>query len=163
MIPQLTTLGDDMDECCSTDEAEGTIKSCTHTKTKIWTTIRSDDGGTTLMRKDFVDNGNTTHGGVCISEGLHKELGLKFKSRQKITLNTAAKGGKLDVLGNSRPILVKFDGINTQFKICPLVIRNLRDDINVGTGFLQKHRFTLSFDPMGTKLQNWRFGFDQLY
>mgnify|MGYP003312821645 CR=1 FL=1 len=106
------------------------------------------------MRKAFIDNGNTTHGGVAISERLHKELGLKFKRRQKITLNTAAKGGKLNVLGTSRPILVKFDGINTKFKICPLVLADLADDINVGTDFLQTHRFTLSFDPMGTKLKN---------
>ena len=106
------------------------------------------------MRKAFIDNGNTTHGGVAISERLHKELGLKFKRRQKITLNTAAKGGKLNVLGTSQPILVKFDGINTKFKICPLVLADLADDINVGTDFLQKHRFTLSFDPMGTKLKN---------
>ena len=151
----MTTICDKKDEICLLDEASDGIKQvCAHTKTKIHTSIRRSDGGKIQFRKSFIDNGNTTHHGFCISEDLHNQLGAKFISRKKISINTAAKGGKLQVLGRSTPVCVRFEGLKQQYEVTPLVIRDLSDDINVGTAFLQKHNFVLDFTPCGTRLVN---------
>ena len=139
------------DEAC---DGTNTISGCTHQRTMVHTVVRRQDGGLAHRTKTFVDNGNTVHQGIAISEDLHNHLGAGFSSRRKLSINTASKGGKLHVLGVSAPIDIKFQGMKTKYSCMPLVIKDLADDINVGTGFLQRNNFELKFSPMGTVLVN---------
>ena len=80
------------DEAC---DGTNTISGCTHQRTMVHTVVRRQDGGLAHRTKTFVDNGNTVHQGIAISEDLHNHLGAGFSSRRKLSINTASKGGKL--------------------------------------------------------------------
>ena len=105
-----------------------------------------------LQQKIMVDSGNTLRGGIGISPEMHRKLGGKWYSRpkQRVLAGTSKQGSGLQVLGTCEEISLKFDGLNKKVLCRPLVIKDLTDEINVGTEALQKFRCTLRFDERGT-------------
>ena len=92
--------------------------------------------------KALIDSGNTA--GNCISYKFAQKIGLdKSDIVQKgQTLGTAKKGAKLTVYGvPKKPLILKFGGLNTEFKTKPYVIEELSSDLNISLNFLEKHKF----------------------
>ena len=123
-------------------------------KTYINGIIRSNQAS--CNQKIMIDSGNTLKGGIGISPEMHQKLGGKYHTRpkQRILAGTSKKGSGLTVLGISEEITLKFKGINKSIVCKPMVIKELTDEINVGTQALQKFRCTLRFDENGTTLSD---------
>ena len=105
-----------------------------------------------LKQKIMVDSGNTLKGGLGISPEMHKKLGGKWYSKPRgyLEAGTSKQGSGLQVLGTCEEISLKFDGLNKKLFFRPLVIKDLSDEINIGTEALQRFRCTLRFDEQGT-------------
>ena len=105
-----------------------------------------------LKQKIMVDSGNTLRGGLGISPEMHKKLGGKWHSKPRgyLEAGTSKQGSGLQVLGTCEEISLKFDGLNKKLFFRPLVIKDLADEINIGTEALQRFRCTLRFDEQGT-------------
>ena len=97
-----------------------------------------DAQGTTLNTKVLIDSGNLISAGVAISEKFHKKLGVGFYRRNIGTVGTAGIGTSMTKLGRSKEFRLKVQGIKQPFTVQKAsVIRNLVDEVNLGTGFLQ--------------------------
>ena len=61
-----------------------------------------------LQTRVMIDQGNTLRSGIAISQELHKKLNGKFEKIGGRTANTAKKGAKLKIIGQSKPMYVQF-------------------------------------------------------
>jgi len=62
----------------------------------------------------MIDQGNTLRSGIAISRELHKKLGGKFEKLGGQTANTAKKGAKLKIIGQSKPMYIQFSGFRSK-------------------------------------------------
>jgi deoxyuridine 5'-triphosphate nucleotidohydrolase len=114
--------------------------------------------------KIMVDNGNTTPGGVIISEPFRQRMQLKFSKILPGRIPTAGKGQAMNRLGYTETFCIKFDGMPKTFKVKALVCQELSDEMNVGTGWLcslsngQNCVPTLRFFPQGPE-----YSFDEIF
>ena len=88
--------------------------------------------------KGLVDTGNSINENVAISQNLHQQLGVGFKSKQQREIGTANKDSKLVKLGISNAIRLKISGIPREYEIYPAVIDKLSNSINIGIVFFPK-------------------------
>ena len=86
----------------------------------------------------MVDNGNLTRTGVAVSEKFMQTLQLGYNSVGKGIVPTARKGQGMTNLGISEEFTLRLNGLMKAYNVKALVCRELNDDINVGTSFLQK-------------------------
>ena len=83
-----------------------------------------------------MDTGNSVLEETAISENLHKRLGVGFSNARQTTIGTAKEGAQLQRMGTSNPIKMKIAGMRQEFCICPTVVRDLSDDLNLGDRWL---------------------------
>ena len=88
--------------------------------------------------KALLDTGNTVKTKCVISQKLHKALGGTITKPFTTTIGTAKEGAKLTPVGISSPLKLRIKGIKRNFVLKPLVMKDLSDDINLGSGFLTK-------------------------
>ena len=102
----------------------------------------------------MIDSGNTLIQGIGISEKTHKLLGGQWhkRPRQKIIAGTSKQGAGLTILGLAAETTLKINGLQKTLICTPMVIRELSDNVNIGTAVLQKYGCSLVFSPSGTKL-----------
>ncbi len=93
----------------------------------------------------LIDSGNLVR--EAISESLAKLVfGSNFKSKLvpvTIKIGTANKGkrGLLDVIGHlERPIRIRLGSFEKLFWFCPMVVRNLNHQVNLGSSFLSSNQ-----------------------
>ena len=115
--------------------------------------------GKITKAKILVDSGNLTKTGVAISEGFRQKMGLKLASVGGRKVSTAGTGLGMTRIGISQPFEMRIPGIHTIFNVqSAIVIKELTDEINVGTSFLQKVQAvtgkspSLKFHANGTSL-----------
>jgi len=101
----------------------------------------------------MIDQGNTLRSGIAISRELHKKLGGKFEKLGGQTANTAKKGAKLKIIGQSKPMYIQFSGFRSKkYLVKPTIIEDFGDDVNIGSQFLQKYNCELKFQEDGTTM-----------
>ena len=105
-----------------------------------------------MKAKILIDSGNLTQNGVVISEDYRKKAQIGFSRIGGHCVGTAGKGVGLTQTGLSQPFDMRIPGIKKIFRIKAMVIKDLSDDVNLGSGFLQKHNITLKFNPEGTTM-----------
>ena len=102
----------------------------------------------------MIDSGNTLIQGIGINEKTHQLLGGLWHKRpkQKIIAGTSKQGAGLTILGLAAETTLKINGLQKTLICTPMVIRELSDNVNIGTAVLQKYGCSLVFSPSGTKL-----------
>ena len=88
--------------------------------------------------KIMVDNGNLVKTGVAVSEEFMRKMALGYSTLGRGTVPTAGKGQGMTNLGISQSFSLKIQGMKKTYEIKALVCKELSDDINIGTGFLQQ-------------------------
>ena len=109
--------------------------------------------------KMVIDQGQTVRQGILISEDLMKKLGLPYeKLLQGKKVGTAKGSATLEKVGITKPFNIKIPGISRTFSSKAVVCKDVADECNLGTAFLQNiHRATglkprLEFSEDGTRL-----------
>ena len=106
-----------------------------------------------LQTRVMIDQGNTLRSGIAISRELHKKLNGKFEKIGGRTANTAKKGAKLKIIGQSEPMYIQFKGLGAKkYVVKPTVIEDFGDEVNIGSKFLQQHNCELRFQENGTTI-----------
>ena len=90
----------------------------------------------------MIDSGNTVTEATAITAELHKKLGATIATANTKPVNTALPGAQLQRLGQSTPISLEIEGTGIQTEIRPVVVNELSDPLNLGSGFL--HELSLS-------------------
>ena len=129
-----------------------------HGKVYVYGQVRNKMGKVTKA-KILVDSGNLTKTGVAISENFQQKMGLKLAFIGGRKVSTAGAGLGMTRIGLSQPFEMRIPGIQRIFHVQnAIVIKELTDEINVGTSFLQKVQAVtgkspfLKFHANGTSL-----------
>ena len=109
--------------------------------------------------KMVIDQGQTVRQGILISEDVMKKLNLPYeKLLQGRKVGTAKGSATLEKVGITKPFNIKIPGISKTFSSKAVVCKDVADECNLGTAFLQSiHRATglkprLEFSKNGTRL-----------
>ena len=86
----------------------------------------------------LVDTGNTVTARSVITREVHNRLAAGYSSIGGQKIGTAKAGNQLKRIGRSREIRMKIQGMQRTFKIKPVVVENLSDELNLGNGFLSE-------------------------
>ena len=88
----------------------------------------------------MIDSGNTVSTGCAITKELHKQLGVGLVRTGAGTVNTALPGAKIQKIGRSNPIEIEIAGTSPPIRtsIQPIVVDQLSDPLNLGSGFLHE-------------------------
>ena len=120
--------------------------------------MRNEEGKVTKV-KILVDSGNLTRCGVAISEKFRQRMGLKLATIGGRKVGTAGAGLGMTQIGVSRSFDLRIPGIRKTFHVRKaVVLKELTDEVNVGTRFLQEVQATtgrspsLKFHANGTSL-----------
>jgi Reverse transcriptase (RNA-dependent DNA polymerase)/RNase H-like domain found in reverse transcriptase len=97
-----------------------------------------------IVAKMLIDSGNLVSD--LISEEFAKSQRVKSKPIQK-TVGTAAKGGSVEIIGQSEPIKIFLENVPRPVIIKPYIVRNLSHPINVGRDFLGRYKGKLEYSP----------------
>ena len=113
----------------------------------------------TTKLKMVIDQGQTIRQGVLISEQLVKKLNLPYaKLLPGKQVGTAKGSARLEKVGITEPVNIKIPGISKVFSSKAVVCKDVADECNLGTAFLQNiHKVTglkpkLEFCAGGTRL-----------
>ena len=100
-----------------------------------------DKAGRSQVIKILLDNGNSV--ACLISNAFHRQLGLSLLP-SSVTAR-AAGGHKLEILGRSENILLKFPGLpaGTTFRWSPLVVKGLSHQANLSLKFMEQNEIDL--------------------
>ena len=109
-----------------------------HKKAYIMAQVHNHKKGVQKGMRVMVDNGNLTKTGIAVSERFMQEMQLGYSRIGKGLVPTAGKGQGMTNLGISEEFTLRLHGLKKVYTVRALVCRELHDDINVGTGFLQK-------------------------
>ena len=105
-----------------------------------------NEGGDITECKIMVDNDNITRLGVIISEAFRQKMRLGLTKVGGKNVATAAAGQGMTRIGISKPFDLRISGIRRTFHIRrALVLKELSDQVNIGTGFLQEIQGSLKF------------------
>jgi len=107
--------------------------------------IRGKFKSKAVIIKILIDSGN-----LCsdlISEKLAKQLDLHINETEKRTVGTAAKDGKIQILGRAKPMLIYLEGLKYPVIIDPLIVRDLAHPMNLGQHFLRRNQANIQFNP----------------
>ena len=103
-------------------------------KAYIYRRATNQTTGQSYQTKIMIDQGNLIQSGIAISEDFFKRMKLQYS---KIIRNgrctTAGKGLGMTKLGISEDFSLRINGIHTVFDTKATIIRQLTDDINLGT------------------------------
>ena len=125
---------ENLKELVNTENSAGeiieTINTLSNNKNYCVLTINGEQ-----MCKGLIDTGNSIIEKVAISSKLHRRLGVGYKEYLNQKVGTANKEAKVTKLGVSNCIKLKFMGLPKEYDVCPAVIEELSDDINIGIGF----------------------------
>ena len=120
--------------------------------------VRNDQGKITRA-KILLDSGNLTRAGIAISEAFRQKMQLKLASLGGRKVSTAGTGLGMTRMGVSQPFQMRIPGIQGIFRVPKaIVIKELTDEVNLGTGFLQRLQAvtgrspSLKFHANGTSL-----------
>ena len=122
-------------------------------------TITNDLRRVSIQTWMVLDQGNLVNPGIVVSKVFFLRLGLGYADQTKLWLQTASEGSKLSTLGWTEAFPLKIEGITSQFKCQAATARGLSEDINLGSGFLQRVSTVgmdaqLHFYPDGVSLQS---------
>ena len=84
----------------------------------------------------MVDTGNTVNARSVITRKLHNEIQSGFSVIGGKPISTAKTGSGLQRLGRSKEIVMEVEGLKRKFRITPVVVEDLSDNLNLGNGFL---------------------------
>ena len=141
------------------EEAVRKVKEPSHNNVHLTGLMRNPETGKSTRLKMVIDQGQTIKQGVLISEELMKELGLSYeKLLPGKKVGTAKGGASLEKVGITKPFNIRIPGISRTFVSRATVCKDVADQCNLGTAFLQSiHRATglkprLEFSEDGTHL-----------
>ena len=133
-------------------------RNTAHQHVYIFGQVRSDEGKVTRA-KILLDSGNLTKIGVVISDEFRKKMGLGLAKVGGRRVGTAGAGLGMTRIGMSQPFDLKIPGLRKVFRVKQaIVLKELTDEINLGTSFLQKVQEitgkspSLKFHAKGTSL-----------
>ena len=86
----------------------------------------------------MVDSGNLTRQGVVISERFFQRSGLRYASHLTGSIDTAARDQEMQQLGVTKLFALQIVGKNYRFLTKAVVLRGLKDEVNLGLAFLQR-------------------------
>ena len=95
----------------------------------------------TLTYNAFLDTGNNVDPGLASSERVHQAIWASF-SKLGGDINSAGHA-KLKVKGRSTPIKLQFK--NKVYVVRPMVVKGLREPVNMGRRFMRDINTTLSY------------------
>ena len=141
------------------EEAVRKIKEPSHNNVHVTGLMQNPETGKSAKLRMVIDQGQTIRQGVLISEELMKRLDLSFeKLLPGKKVGTAKGGASLEKVGITKPFNIKIPGISRTFLSRATVCKDVADQCNLGTAFLQSiHRATglkprLEFSKDGTHL-----------
>ena len=94
-----------------------------------------------------VDPGNLTAQGVAISEDFQKRMNIGFSNLQNGKVGTAGTGLNMHRVGVSKTFDLRIQGIKRTFPVKAVVLRELMDKVNIGSGFLQQIEAATGLKP----------------
>ena len=105
----------------------------------------------------MVDSRNVTRQGIVISEKFFWRAGLKYASHLTGGVDTAARDQEMQQLGVTKLFALQIVGNNYRFLTKAVVLRGLKDEVNLGSAFLQRIgargvTVMMRFDGWGTQL-----------
>jgi hypothetical protein len=103
-----------------------------------------------IVAKMLIDSGNLVSD--LISEDIAKSLRVKSKPTRK-TVGTAAKGGSVEIIGQSEPIKIFLENVPRPVIIRPYIVKNLSHPINVGRDFLGRYKGKLEYSSTAGYLE----------
>ena len=106
---------------------------------KVMVTLKGE--GKPRTYKALLDTGNNLMEGIAISPKTHSDLGAAFTKLGGI-VKSAGKAN-LKVKGLSAPIELRFK--DTVYRVKPVVIEGLRDEVNIGRELLNRANIGLSY------------------
>ena len=83
----------------------------------------------------MVDSGNLTRQDVVIFERFFKRSGLRYESHLTGNVNTAARDQGMQQLGVTKLFALQIVGNEYRFLTMAVVLRGLKDEINLGCAF----------------------------
>ena len=144
-----------------TDDEEGVrrVKEPSNNNVHLTGLMQNPENGKTTKLRMMIDQGQTVKQGILISEELMKKLNLSYeKVLPGKKVGTAKGGASLEKGGITKPFTIKIPGISRTFLSKDIVCKDVADQCNLGTAFLQSiHRTTglkprLEFSKDGTRL-----------
>ena len=140
----------------ATQVLEGSqIRNLACKKNYIYGQVSEPDKNSQIMVKITVDSGNNVRNSVAIREEFRKKIGAKFCSLKENTIKTAGEEN-LTQLGECW-VSIKIKGFPKVISKAN-VLKELKDNINVGTAFMQrlasKSKTSLEFTKDGTILRH---------
>ena len=112
--------------------------------------IRSKVQNRSILHRTLIDSGNLF--GDLISEDFAKMLKLPIYGKKKV-VGTAAKKGTVTILGKIRPFKIYVEGISEALTVCPYVVQELAQPMNLGQAFLRRYEADLNFRQKGVILR----------
>ena len=143
------------------DPDEAVLKIGVPTNNNVHVTGLMQNPGTREITKlkMVIDQGQTVRQGILISEDLMRKLNLPYERLlQGKKVGTAKGSAALEKVGITKPFNIKIPGISKTFSSKAVVCKDVADECNLGTAFLQSiHRATglrprLEFSHDGTRL-----------
>ena len=98
----------------------------------------------------MIDSGDLV--GDVVSEEFAQQANLAGEPCRK-EIETAAAASKMQIIGRCYPIKLRIAGIRTSFEIQPLIVRGMKNAVNLGQLFLSRHNAHLTFTEGKVSLQ----------
>ena len=141
------------------EESVRRIKEPTHNNVHLTGLMQNPENGKSTRLRMVIDQGQTVKQGIMISEELMQKLNLSYaKLLPGKKVGTAKGGASIEKVGITKPFTIKIPGISRTFLTKAIVCKDVADQCNLGTAFLQSiHRATglkprLEFSKDGTRL-----------
>ena len=157
--PPVPTEEDNVVCQMQSSDCTSTNRDTAHQHVYIFGQVKNDKGEVTRA-KILLDSGNLTKVGVVISEDFRRRVGLKLAKVGGRSVGTAGAGLGMTRIGLSQPFDLRIMGIQKVFHVRKaIVIKELTDEVNLGTSFLQKVQEvtgkspSLKFHARGTSLR----------
>ena len=123
-----------------TDDEEGVrkITEPSHNNVHLTGLMQNPETGKSTKLKMVIDQGQTVKEGILISEELMKKLDLSYaKLLPGKKVGTAKGGAALEKVGITKPFNIRIPGISRTFLSKATVCKDVADQCNLGTAFLQ--------------------------
>ena len=146
-------------EASEDDETVLCVKGPVHNNVHVNGLLQNPATKATTKLRMVIDQGQTTKAGILMSESLVEKLGLPYEILLPgKKLGTAKGGAALEKVGLTKPFNIRIPGVGMTFSSKAVVCKDVADECNLGTAFLQNiHKATglkprLEFSKDGTRL-----------
>ena len=157
--PQDSGTGLTETEASDDDEAVRCVKGPVYNNVHVNGLLQNPATKAATKLRMVIDQGQTTKAGILMSESLVEKLGLPYEILLPgKKLGTAKGGAALEKVGLTKPFNIRIPGVGKTFSSKAVVCKDVADECNLGTAFLQNiHKATglkprLEFSKDGTKL-----------